>query len=172
VAYRRAAYERHVPGRGVPGPVADEVLVQRLAAADPGSVRFCAASEALVETDPVLEIRAFWAQRRRWAGTGPRYPQRGLAATILGVYAFYVLLLASLLSLPFTPGVWPGIAVALGLKLGSEAAILYPACRHLGQRRLLRYFVPEQLVQIPYVVFVGLAAVLSPPRWKGRRTSA
>ncbi len=170
VAYRREVYQglgtlhRKHPA----SPAGDEVLAQHLAAETPWIVRFCADPAAMVATDPVLNLRAFWAQRRRWAGTGPRYPRPGLVAAILGVYLFYVLLLAGLIAVWMAPALWPAVAFAMALKIITEATLLYPACVHFGQRRLFRYFLPEQLLQIPYVVFVGIAAALGRPAWKGR----
>ena len=168
VAYRKELYQQFATGEHVTNPGDDEVLAQRLAAETPGSVRFCAAPSALVETNPVLNLRAFWAQRRRWAGTGPRYPHLGLVTAIVGVYLFYVLLLAGLVAVWLMPMLWPVVAFAMGLKIAAETTLLYPACVHFGQQRLFRYFLPEQLVQIPYVVFVGVAGALGKTHWKGR----
>ncbi len=170
VAYRQDVYKQFetLHREHSAHPAGDEVLAQHLAAETPWSVRFCAAPAALVETDPVLNLRAFWAQRRRWAGTGPRYPRPALVAAILGVYLFYVLLLAGLFAVWMASALWPAVAFAMVLKITMETTLLYPACVHFGQRRLFRYFLPEQLVQIPYVVFVGIAAALGRPAWKGR----
>ena len=168
VAYRKNVYQQYSTDEGSTNPGDDEVLAQHLAAETSWTVRFCADPAALVETDPVLNLRAFWAQRRRWAGTGPRYPRLGLVAAILGVYVFYVLLLTGLAAVWMIPALWLVVAFAMGLKIVAETALLYPACVHFGQRRLFRYFLSEQLVQIPYVVFVGLAAALGTTRWKGR----
>ena len=170
VAYRQDVYKQfETLHERSTHPAGDEVLAQHLAAETPWSVRFCAAPTALVETDPVLNLRAFWTQRRRWAGTGPRYPRPALVAAILGVYLFYVLLLAGLVAVWMAPVLWPAVALAMVLKIASETTLLYPACVHFGQRRLFRYFLPEQLVQIPYVVFVGIAAAVGNTHWKGRR---
>ena len=170
VAYRRAIYERFggLDSQDAVPPGDDEILAQRLAAETAWKVRFCAHPDALIETDPVLDARAFWAQRRRWAGTGPRYPRAGLVAAILGVYLFYVMLLIGLVAAFFVLALWPAVAGALLLKIASETTLLYPACVHCGQRRLFRYFLPEQLVQILYVVFVGVAAAVGSTQWKGR----
>lgn len=170
VAYRRDIYDRFggLDSQDSVHPGDDEILAQRLAAETTWKVRFCARPDALIETDPVLDARAFWAQRRRWAGTGPRYPHGSLVAVIVGVYLFYVVLLAGLVAAFFVPALWPAVAGALLLKIGSETTLLYPACVHFGQRRLFRYFLLEQLVQIPYVVFVGVAAAVGSTQWKGR----
>lgn len=168
VAYRRVVYD-HFRALRRSGPGEDEVWAQRLAAETSWRVRFCAAPEALVETEPVLSRSAFWRQRRRWAGTGPRYPDGALVAAIFGVYFFYVMLLMSLVAACFVPLLRPVVMAVFGLKVIVEAALLYPACTHFGQAALFRYFIPEQLLQIPYVVFVGLAAATGNTHWKGRK---
>lgn len=169
VGYRREVLDLFAddPNRRVmPGD--DEILAQRLAEHTAWRVRFCADPDAMVETEPEIDFRAFWSQRRRWAGTGPRYPLPGLVASILSVYAFYVLLLAGILALPFNPSLGLVVGGALLLKMGAEATLLYPACVHFGQRRLFRLFLLAQVVQIPYVVGIGVAAALGSPQWKGR----
>ncbi|MDX1545541.1 MAG: glycosyltransferase [Rhodothermales bacterium] len=168
VAYRRALAARFRDPQDGRSPASDEVLAQRLARETSWRVRFCAAPAALVETEPVLDVQAFWAQRRRWAGTGPRYPRRRLVAAILGVYAFYVLLLGGLAAAFAVPGLWGPVLAALGLKVGAEVALLWPACRHFGQPWLFRYYLPELPFQILYVVLVGVGAAVARPAWKGR----
>lgn len=164
VAYRRSVHNRFADS--LDGPAADEILAQRLADETDWTVSFCAHPDALVETEPLLRFRDFWRQRRRWAGTGPRYPRRSLVAAILGVYTFYMVLLGAALAVPFTPALAPAVLVALGLKIGSELLLLVPACRHFRQPALLRYYLPEQPLQILYVVCIGAAAALAPPRWE------
>ena len=69
-----------------------------------------------------------------WASTKIRYPRRSLVAAILGVYAFYVVLLASVLAWPFVPALGPVVLAAFALKIGAELFLLVPACRHFDQR--------------------------------------
>lgn len=170
VAYRRAVYEEYGilhPG-GAPSPGGDEIMAQRVAANARWSVHFCASPDALVETVPLLSFQEFWNQRKRWAGTGPRYPHPFLVAAIMGVYAFYVLLFAGILCAFLEPTLWPLIGSILVLKILVEATLVYPACVLYNQRWLFRYFIPEQVLQIPYVVFIGISAIVNRTHWKGR----
>lgn len=171
VAYRRSVYHdyAHLRTAKQSPPGVDEMWAQRLAAETSWRVRFCASPDALVETHPLLGWKAFWAQRRRWAGTGPRYPRPGLVATILGVYLFYVLLLAGFVVAWFVPPLRLLLVTVFVLKMLIEATLVFPACVHFGQRWLFRYFVPEQLLQIPYVVLIGAAAATGNTHWKGRK---
>ena len=172
VAYRRSAYNRFTspPSPGAPAPAgSDEILIQRIANETDYEVAFCPhpGAAVLAETEP--DLRSFLQQRRRWAATGARYPGLSLRLAIGAVYAFYLLLSISLPMLLFAPGSWPVLAAAFLLKIASEAYLLIPACRYFDRQSLLRYFLPEQLVQLPYVVGIGLFSLLGPVYWKGRR---
>ena len=170
VAYRRAAYEAF--SEPVGGPVSagdDEILLQRIARETDWEVAFCSAPEAAVHAVPTLSFGAFLRQRRRWAATGAQYPGLLLRASIGAVYVFFLLLLSSLLALPFSPGLAPYLLLALLLKVVPEGMLLWRSTQHFDRTSLLRYFLPEQLLQIPYVVFVGAAALTGPVYWKGRR---
>ena len=172
VAYRRSVYNRFAssPSPGDPPPAgSDEILIQRIASETNYEVAFCPHPEAavLAETEP--HLRSFLKQRRRWAATGARYPGLSLRLAIGAVYAFYLLLSISLPMLFAAPGFWPAVAAAFLLKTSSEAYLLIPACRHFDRQSLLRYFLPEQVLQLPYVVGVGLTSLFGPVHWKGRR---
>jgi len=67
-----------------------------------------------------------------------------------------------------TPHAWMAWLAALALKAGSEALVLVPTARHLGLGRLVVQFVPQQLVQIPLTVALGIATLWGQPVWKGR----
>ena len=58
---------------------------------------------------------------------------------------------------------------ALALKAIPEAALLGPACRHVGRGRLMAYFLPAQGLHLPYIVAMGAAGAFGGYTWKGRR---
>ena len=147
------------------------MLLQTIAQKTGWEVAFCPSPEAAVQADPVLDVQGFLAQRRRWAGAGARYPSPALVASIAGVWLFYALLLAGFVAALWVPALWPVVLGALGLKVTSEALLLVPACQHFRREKLLRYFFPEQLLQIPYVVLIGALGALVSVHWKGRRLS-
>jgi cellulose synthase/poly-beta-1,6-N-acetylglucosamine synthase-like glycosyltransferase len=167
VAYRRSAYECW--GRDLPTtPAADEMLIQRVAASRE-EVAFCADPAAAVRTEPMSTPGAFWQQRRRWAHAGGQYPDLALQVFVIVAYVFYALLLGGVALLPVWPTLFPAVGGALALKVAGEGALLTLACRRLRQSKLMRYFLPAQVMQIPYVVAVGAAGQFGKLRWKGRR---
>lgn len=170
VAYRRAVYDAFMtrPASDYASPAADEELAQRVAADGRWRVRACIEPDAAVVTEPELDLRAFWAQRVRWAATGARFPGLLMSAMLLGIYIFYVLLLGGLLVVPLVPALLLPLLGGLSIKVLAEALVLVPVCRHFGDANLLWYFIPAQILQIPYIVFVSAAGVLGATQWKGR----
>ena len=145
--------------------------MQRIHDTTPHRVRFCAAPEAAVETDPAPSLGAFFQQRKRWASKGAHYPNRRLVALFVAIYAFYLGLLGGALALPFVPAFAPWLGAAFALKAVPEAALLWPACRHFGRRRLFALFLPEQVLHVPYIVVLAAAGALGHYEWKGRRVA-
>ena len=149
----------------------DELLMQKINDTTRHRVRFCASHEAAVLTEPVHSFREFFQQRKRWASKGAHYPNKRLIAMLVAIYLFYVGLLVGAFALPFVGGLWLPMLVAFGLKIVPEAALLWPACRHFGRARLFVYFLPEQLLHIPYIVILGAAGVFGKYEWKGRKVA-
>jgi cellulose synthase/poly-beta-1,6-N-acetylglucosamine synthase-like glycosyltransferase len=167
IAYRKSAYMRFAgePDADLPN---DEIMLQRLHAENPESVVFCASPEAVVATEPERTLRGFVHQRRRWAGTGVRYPSASLVAMIAGVYLFYVALFLAPIIGFWIPEVWYAFAVALTLKIVPEIALLVSAARHLRITSLVRAYPIALLLQVPYVVVIGVAGLLGGTSWKDR----
>ena len=147
----------------------DELLMQKIADTTPHHVRFNAEETAAVVTEPIHSFREFFQQRKRWASKGAHYPNKGLIAMLLTVYLFYFGLLSGLVALTFFPAIWLAVMIGLGLKLIPEALLLWPACRHFNRNWLFAYFLPEQLLHIPYIVVLGAAGALGKYEWKGRQ---
>jgi cellulose synthase/poly-beta-1,6-N-acetylglucosamine synthase-like glycosyltransferase len=171
VAYRKDVFDALGGFSGIDHLTSgdDELLMQKVAYTTEWRVRFCAAPGAAVLTRAPEGLRAFFEQRRRWASKGAHYPHPALVALVAAVYTFYVALLGGLLALPFVPALGLPVAAALGLKVLPEAALLGPACRHFGRLRLMAYFLPAQLLHLPYIVGMGAAGALGGYEWKGRR---
>jgi hypothetical protein len=88
---------------------------------------------------------------------------------IAAIYTFYVALLGGLVALLFVPTLAVPLGIGFLLKMLPEAALLGPACRHFGRGRLMAYFLPAQLLHLPYIVAMGAAGALGGYEWKGRR---
>ena len=169
VGYRRETFDALGGFSGIDHVTSgdDELLMQKIAYGTPLDVRFCADPGAVVLTDPVRSVRAFVHQRKRWASKGAHYPRR-LQRMLLGVVGFFAALTLSFVALPFVPAFWPWVAAALGVKVVADLAVLVPAARRFGQRRLLWVYPLHLVLHAPHSVLVGLLGPLGGFEWKGR----
>ena len=167
VAYRQSVYQALYRPETL-GAADDETLIQRIADETDARAAFCAAPDACVETPPADGPRAFWRQRQRWASMTPRYPDTGFTLALGALYGFYVMLLAAAPLSFWMPALLGPLAVAAGLKVAAEAALLVPACRRFDQTELLGALLPFQPAHAAYMVGIGAAGVLGATQWKGR----
>ena len=150
----------------------DELLMHKIARQYPGGVRFLKSPAAIVRTAPHRSWRAFYYQRKRWAGKWRAYDHwlpTGLAVFVfLSNAAFLVAGLAGLLNF-----LNPNVALAVvGLKVVPEFLFLRQILFFLRSKKASVLFIPlTQLLYPFYVVFFGLVAQGKTYRWKGRRLS-
>jgi hypothetical protein len=86
------------------------------------------------------------------------------------VLAFHLVLLVTLVGSLFASSLLVFAAFALIAKIAVEGALLWASCRHFGRPKLMRIFLPAQILQIPYVAIVGVLGLLGVGfDWKGRR---
>ncbi|MBC6988888.1 glycosyltransferase [Hymenobacter sp. BT491] len=170
LAYRRDAFaavqgfagNEHVPSGD------DEFLLHKLHAAYPGSVRFLKNPDAIVTTAAPPTLAAFLAQRVRWASKWQHYqaaaPQR---LAVLVLLANVALLMGLVLAIA-RPTLWPWVAVAWVLKLGSDAWFMQPVLQFFDRQRWLWWLLPLQVAYAPYALAVGLLGLRGGYSWKGR----
>jgi cellulose synthase/poly-beta-1,6-N-acetylglucosamine synthase-like glycosyltransferase len=172
LAYRRDAFDR-VGGFDSIDHLSsgdDALLMLKIAGDHPDRVRFCAHPEALVTTRPTDTWSDFFAQRTRWASKGLKHGRAYITLLAVLVYSFHAALFAAALASVVSPVLLASTLAAAGLKISSEGMLLLSSCRQYGRSHLIKSFLPAQLVQIPYVVVVGITGIFGGGfRWKGRR---
>ncbi|MBO0936990.1 glycosyltransferase [Fibrella sp. HMF5335] len=147
----------------------DELLMHKIAAKFPGSVRFLKHPDAIVETGPHASLKAFYQQRKRWAGKWRAYSSP--FPTLLAVFVFLCNLTPVAALVGGLLGYFPAKAV-LGivvLKWVPEALFLGAVLLFLGKRKALCWIPLTQWLYPFYVVFFGLAAQRRGFVWKGRK---
>ncbi|MEM1054177.1 MAG: glycosyltransferase [Bacteroidota bacterium] len=176
VGWRRDVFEQLGGFSGIDDVTSgdDELLMQKIAydGSESGfgrhSVRFVNRPDAVVVTEPVQTVRAFFHQRRRWASKGTRY-QPELQAMLVGFVLFFLALAGGTLALVFVPALWPWLLGGFGLKAIGDLAVLLPATRRFGQRHLLAAYPVYGVAHVFHSLFVGLVGPLSRGfEWKGR----
>ena len=149
----------------------DELLMHKIAARFPGQVRFLKHPDAIVETGPHRSLRAFYQQRKRWAGKWRAYAS--WFPTVLAVFVFLCNLTPVAALVGGLTGVFPiqPVILLVLLKWVPEALFLGAVLLFLNKRTALFWIPLTQWLYPFYVVFFGLAAQQRGFVWKGRKLS-
>ena len=147
----------------------DAFLLHKIAARFPGKVAFCKDRAAIVYTQAPGSLRAFFNQRRRWAGKWRQ--QGGWPMALLAVYVFAVQAGLVLGACLVFSGKMSGWAYGLCWLLRGlpEYVFLKAVLTFLDQRKSVRFIPLAQVLYPLYGVFFGLAAQWPAYEWKGRR---
>jgi cellulose synthase/poly-beta-1,6-N-acetylglucosamine synthase-like glycosyltransferase len=133
------------------------------------AIHFLMAEPAIVRTQPPESLKDFLAQRKRWGSKTRAYPQSFTAAVAAIVFFnAFILLSASVLALFFHVLLIPVLAGWV-MKSLSDFALLYSASGFFKRRKLMRWFIPFQVVHVIYIVVAAVSGSLSGFDWKGRR---
>jgi cellulose synthase/poly-beta-1,6-N-acetylglucosamine synthase-like glycosyltransferase len=133
----------------------------------PGRVLFLKAGQAAVSTQLPDNLRAFFQQRRRWAGKAPFYSDPWVITTAAIVFLTNMGLLTEL-CWGFVSGAWLPFVVLLGLKSLVDFYFLQSVSSFFGLKRLLVWFPVVQSFYFLYVVLTVLLALVPVNHWKGR----
>jgi cellulose synthase/poly-beta-1,6-N-acetylglucosamine synthase-like glycosyltransferase len=148
----------------------DELLMQKISKDSDFKVKFCIDKKAIVKTAANKTIGDFYHQRKRWASKGLFYSDKSLVSKLIFIYAFYVGLMAQLvIGLFYHPIFLLSFLVSISLKLIFEYRILYEGQAILFKDLQLKYLVPAEIFQIPYIIFTGLIGAFGNYLWKSRK---
>jgi biofilm PGA synthesis N-glycosyltransferase PgaC len=147
----------------------DEFLMHKIHRKFPGGVAFLKAAEATVFTPAQATLKSFLQQRIRWASKWKFYrnvPGQILAFLIFAVNAGLLIGIGSwLFGNTNSAVIWPLFII----KSGADVVFLGLILSFYRRLSLLVYFLPLQLVYIPYVVYCALAGLKGNYQWKGRQ---
>jgi cellulose synthase/poly-beta-1,6-N-acetylglucosamine synthase-like glycosyltransferase len=147
----------------------DVFLMLKIAQHHPKGIHFLKSREAIVYTSPKASLSEFLEQRKRWASKGAQYKNFSGLFTGICTYLFNLLLLTSAgISIFYNTFAFVFIAV-LALKLFVEFLFLYAVTGFFRRRILLLYFLQEQMLYTPYIIWVGAIGTFKTYTWKGRQ---
>lgn len=174
LGYRRAAFDEvggfagheHIPSGD------DDLFMQNLHRRTGWKIRYNLDPASINYTRPVDSLNAFLNQRARWASKGTHYPGFKTFLFLLLIYLFYLALIF-LLPLAFL-GLFPWEILALGFvfKLLPEYLVIRQALKVLQRRKLKRWFLVAQAVQVPYIVYAGFSGFFNLFKWKADKGCA
>lgn len=119
-----------------------------------------------VETKSVNSLNAFLNQRARWASKSKQFKNRAAINVALIVFSYNSLLIILLGCWLFfgMNSIW--LAIPFGIKLTIDFLLLNSYLGSIGRRKLLRVFLPLQLIYPFYIVLTTALAFIKPTKWK------
>ena len=146
----------------------DELLMHKIAAKYKDRVMFLKSKEAIVTTAPQPNFRAFIQQRKRWVSKSRKYSKKGITLILSSAYVFNLLLVLNLLLSFYSICFLLLFGFSMVVKLCVEYIFLGSAADFMGQKPLMKKFLPASLVYILYVLFIGIYGNFGQYNWKGR----
>jgi cellulose synthase/poly-beta-1,6-N-acetylglucosamine synthase-like glycosyltransferase len=132
------------------------------------AISFVKSRSAIVDTEAKKSWKEFLRQRTRWASKAKAYRTTFAIYASGVVLAFNALLMLSLPGLFFFPGYAQLVLILWGIKLATDATLLFPFTRFMGQQQLLWYFIPAQVFVAFYTSIAGFLGFSKSFSWKGR----
>ena len=158
-------------------PSGDDVLLMyKISKQFSKKIKFLKNEDAIVYTKAKLTISGFMQQRRRWASKKFSVLNSETKVVSLLVYLFNLLLaVLPVMSLFVTHHLTCGLSfykiwlLILFIKSVIDFLLLFLAASFFNKKKWLIFFIPEQLIYIPYVVITGIVGLMGTYDWKGRK---
>lgn len=173
IAYRKKAFDA-VDGfdkikRRISGD--DVLLLQLIRKFTCWKIKFAPSSDAFNWTEPEKTLKSFLNQRKRWASNGSYQVKLNLGFFffILCVFLMNVIVMVGT---PIYIFIYHSILIPLLcmlLKFFIELLIAFKGAVVYQRTDLLKYFPIWVIVQIPYVIFIGLLGSMGHFIWKERK---
>ena len=130
------------------------------------SVRFLLDNEAIVKTETMPNLRAFFRQRKRWASKTKAYTNWKIIATALIVLLFNLSIVFFFGAGFFMRVFWVFFVLYVIMKTLIDFPILRRITHFMKQQKLLYWMFPLEFIYPFYVVFTAFAGVFSSVKWK------
>jgi cellulose synthase/poly-beta-1,6-N-acetylglucosamine synthase-like glycosyltransferase len=184
LAYTKKAFEEVGGFTGIDNIASgdDMLLMHKIYKQWPDKVMFVKSKDAIVQTEPVHAVTAFFNQRIRWASKADKYDDKRIFAVLFLVYLFNALLVVlpvvSIFTNPlFHISLYPFTFVftlfecwlfLIIFKTIVELIFLIPVAKFFGKQNMLWLFPLMQPFHILYTVIAGWLGKFGSYKWKGR----
>lgn len=171
LAYEKEAFEAVDGFAGIDKIASgdDMLLMHKIYTLNPKKVMYCLSPDAIVETKPAENLKAFFNQRIRWASKALVYHDKRIFYVLMLVYLLNALLLAFFIYSVITTHLVTAFIILILVKTIVELAFLFPVARFYKKTPLLLYFLPAQPFHILYTVIAGFLGQAGSYEWKGRK---
>jgi cellulose synthase/poly-beta-1,6-N-acetylglucosamine synthase-like glycosyltransferase len=120
---------------------------------------------SIVKTYPAPNMRKFFSQRVRWASKSKAYKDGLSILTAIVVFSYSLTVLLSFIAGFFNPVYFLASGGLLLIKVIADFPLMLGITRFTGQRRLMRWYLPFQVVYPVYIVLAGLGSFFGGKKW-------
>ncbi len=146
----------------------DMFLMHKIAEKFPQQISFLKSNDACVITHPKENVKEFLHQRLRWTSKSTSYADKRITAILVMAYLFNCSIVINFLLGFFNHQFFVVALVQFVIKSITEFLFLKTITSFFNQKKLMKIFLPAQVVHIFYVIAVGLAGQFGSFDWKGR----
>ncbi|MBA4139803.1 MAG: glycosyltransferase [Segetibacter sp.] len=146
----------------------DMLLMHKIYTKYPAQVNFLLSPNAVVETLPMPDWKAFFNQRIRWASKADKYNDKRIFGVLVFVYIFNLsFIVVAVLSVWYSVFLLFWLAMLI-VKTLIELRFIYPVASFFKHRQLLWWFPVMQPFHILYTIIAGWLGKFGKYTWKGR----
>jgi cellulose synthase/poly-beta-1,6-N-acetylglucosamine synthase-like glycosyltransferase len=171
LAYERKVFYAVNAFTGIDGIASgdDMLLMHKIARLSPERVHYLKAARAIVSTQPMLNWRAFFNQRIRWASKARYYTDKRIFAVLLLVYLFNLLFPLLLVEGFFNPLYWYVLLALWALKTLVELPLFSAVSSFFNKGWAIKWLFLFQPLHILYTIVSGFLGQFGKYEWKGRK---
>lgn len=148
----------------------DMLLMYKIWKNNPAKVFYLKSREVIVSTEPMLTLRDFIMQRKRWASKTLVYEDYRIIAVLAFVFVLNCLFVIWVFASLFHASLWQYVVLFWIIKTLIELPFVYQVAKFFQQQELIKYFLLLQPLHIFYTVIVGIISQFGRYEWKGRTT--
>lgn len=148
----------------------DDLFIQKVSRLTDYKINFAFTKDALVKTEAQRSIDDFLNQRKRWASKSLFYEDKKLVLKIILIALFYIaLILQPILGFLYSYEFIMSFMVSFFVKIIFEYRVIKFGIERLYEKKMLNIFLLAELMQIPYIVYSGIAGMFGNFVWKGNK---
>ncbi len=134
----------------------------------PQQTTYLKCKDSIVYTKGMNSVLSFFQQRIRWASKSKQFKDKNLVLILSFVFLFNLMFIL-LGFLSYFDGLYLHVLwVSFCVKVFVELLLLLPVSRFFNKSTELIYFVPLQMIHIPYIVISAILSLFVTYQWKGR----
>jgi len=148
----------------------DELLMQSISKNTAHKIKFSWDHNSLVSTSPLNTLKEFFEQRKRWASKSFYYPDKVLRIKLFFIFLFYLGIPVQILLVFFYSKIFFfSSLITVTAKCIFEYFIIKSGREFLFPKKIMKYFLLGEIIQIPYIIISAAAGLSGKFEWKGRK---